>query len=89
MSQYSSLTDEQVLVQFQELLQSAYTDTSGDDDAKWRAVANAALDDALRSPIGIEALKRRRKWGQPLPPPAPGTLPPTIQIINEDKLAIV
>lgn len=89
MSYYATLSDTQVLVQFKEALQSAYQDTSGTDDDRWNAVVNAALDDVLRTPLGIEALKRRRKWGDPPTPPTPGTPPPTVPIVNNDRLAIV
>ena len=89
MSYYAALSDTQVLTQFKEALQSAYQDTSGTDDQRWNAVVNAALDDVLRSPLGLEALKRKRKWGDPQPQTPPGTMPQTVPIVNNDRLAIV
>lgn len=86
---YSAYTDQQLLVEFTESLMNTFTDTSGDDDTRWRAVANAAIDGVLRAPLGIEVLRRKRKWGEPTPPPPPGTLPPAVPITNPDKLAIV
>lgn len=83
------MTDQEVLAAYTETLRGMFEDTEGSDDERWRAVANAALDDTLRGPLGIEALKRKRKWGQPVPPPAPGTLPPAVPIVNTDRLAIV
>lgn len=86
---YESMTDEQVLDAFGEGLQGVFLDTSGSDSVRWRAVVNAALDDIGRSDLGIEAMKRKRKWNEPNPPAAPGTLPPTTPIAKPDKLAIV
>lgn len=89
MSQYASWTDEQVLQAYEESLVGAWVDAPGTEQEKNRALVNAALDDVGRSDIGIEALKRRRKWGQPPTPPPPGTLPPSTPIANLDRLAIV
>ena len=86
---YSTWSDQDLLVAGTEALQSAYLDTSGDDDTRWRAVLNAALDDMLRTPLGIELLKRRKKWGEPSPNPQPGQLPDAIIVVNPDRLAIV
>lgn len=86
---YSTWTDIQLLVAGSEALQNAFLDASGDDDTRWRAVLNASLDDMGRSPLGIELLKRKRKWGQPPPNPQPGQLPPAVPIVNLDRLAIV
>ena len=86
---YSTWSDQDLLVAGTEAMQSAYTDTSGTDDDRWRAVLNAALDDMLRTPLGIELLKRRKKWGQPPPNPQPGQLPDAIIVVNPDRLAIV
>ena len=86
---YSTWTDQQILTAFTEGLQNQFIDTDGTEDARWRAVANAALDGILRTPLGIEAVKRKRKWGTPVPAPAPGTLPDAVPIANPDRLAIV
>lgn len=86
---YSTWSDTDLLVAGTEALQGAYTDTSGTDDDRWRAVLNTALDDLLRGDLGIELLKRKRKWGDPIPNPQPGQLPPTTPIANPDRLAIV
>lgn len=86
---YSTWTNTQLLVAGTEALQNAFLDTSGDDDTRWRAVLNAAIDDMGRSPLGIELLKRKRKWGVPPPNPQPGQLPDAVPIANPDRLAIV
>jgi hypothetical protein len=83
----STLTDEQLLVGFTENLMNAFTDTEGTDDERWRAVANEALERLSRGD-GFELAKRRRKWGQPIPPPPPGTLPPAVPIASPDQLGI-
>lgn len=89
MSQYASWTDEQVLQAFEESVIGAWVDASGTEQEKNRALINAILDDVGRSDLGIEALKRRRKWGQPPVGSPPGTMPPTTPIANPDRLAIV
>ena len=86
---YESMTDEEVLQAYGEQLEGVFLDTSGSDAVRWRAVANAALDDVGRSDLGIEAYRRKRRWNEPNPPAAPGTLPPTVPIAKPDKLAIV
>lgn len=86
---YSTWSDTDLLVAGTEALQGAYTDASGTEDDRWRAVLNAALDDMLRTPLGIELLKRRKKWGEPKTGTQQGQLPDTIIIVNPDRLAIV
>lgn len=86
---YESMSDEKVLDAYGEQIQGVFIDTSGSDTVRWRAVVNAVLDDVGRSDLGIEAMKRKRKWNEPNPPAAPGTLPPTTPIAKPDKLAIV
>lgn len=83
---YSTWSDTDLLVAFTEGLMNAFTDTEGDDDHRWRAAANAAIE---RSPLMVELLKRKRKWGQPPPNPQPGQLPDAIIVVNPDRLAIV
>lgn len=83
---YSTWSDQDLLVAFSERLMNAFTDTEGDDDTRWRAVANEAIE---RSALMVEVVKRKRKWGQPPPPPPPGQMPDAVPIANPDKLAIV
>lgn len=83
---YSTWTDQELLVSYTEGLMNAFTDTEGDDDTRWQAAANAAIE---RTPLMVELVKRKRKWRQPIPPPPPGTLPDAVPIANPDKLAIV
>ncbi len=88
MSQYASWTNEQVLQAFEESIVGAWVDAPGDEAAKNRALTNAILDGVGRSDLGIEAVKRQRKWKENVTP-APGTLPETVPIANPDRLAIV
>lgn len=55
---YSTWTDEQLLVSYTEGIMNAFTDTEGDDDHRWRAAANAAIE---RSALMVELVKRKRK----------------------------
>jgi len=87
-SQYTSWSDEEVLQAYEESLVGAWVDAEGDEAAKNRALVNAALDGVGRSDLGIEAMKRKRKWKENVIP-APGTLPETVPIANPDRLAIV
>lgn len=80
-------TDQQLLTEFTEALMNAFTDTSGTDDDRWRAVASEALERLARGD-GFELAKRRRKWGQPVPLPQPGTLPPAVPIASPDEMGI-
>ena len=89
MSTYSSWTDKDLLAAFTEGLMNTFTDTPGTDDERWRAVANAAIDDLGRSELGLEVHKRKRKWNEPNPTLAHGTLPDAVPIANPDRLAIV
>lgn len=68
---------------------NAFTDTSGTDDERWRAVANAALE-SLSAGNGFTLAKRRRKWGEPIQtPPDPTQLPPSTPIVcNPDEMGI-
>jgi len=65
---YESMSDEEVLDAYGEQIQGVFIDTSGSDTVRWRAVVNAVLDDVGRSDLGIEAMKRKRKWNEPNPP---------------------
>lgn len=70
-------------------LKSAFDNTTGTNEERWRAAANAALE-ALSCGNGFTLAKRRRKWGQPVTtPPDPTQLPPAVPIAsNPDEMGI-
>lgn len=82
-------TDQQLLTLFTDGLKNTFASTTGTDDERWRAVANAALE-LLSAGNGFTLAKRRRKWGQPVTtPPNPTQLPPSTPIAsNPDEMGI-